>query len=259
MATVSSLKVSSITLNLDSYSTGIFTPNANLLLVGFAAASGTVTSFALMECTSQPWTTFSFITSARWQAGNYKLFSFVSNGLTTGSPINVRFSGSGDPATGCIINVFGLSSMSFTGATAVVQLARQDNQLVSTRPSPTFASTTLNTNVLIGGVAMNSSPPGMTPTTDWIEGYDTGYSTPTTGLHSQYVNSGVASTAINWGSSSDAANCSIVLELDASGGAPPATQMFMMFPPRIDGIGRGGIFPGNRLEAPIRLWNYKVV
>lgn len=60
-----------------------------------------------------------------------------------------------------------------------------------------------------------------------------------------------------WTIASDTwANTAFIIR-PATGGAP--VQMFTMFPPRLDGIGRGGIFPGNRLEAPMMRLAYKVL
>ena len=248
MPTVSALAVSSNTANAATYSTGAFTPASGLLLVGLVAASGTATSYARMFCTSEAWCTFTFVTSAGWNADANRLYAFVANGFATGIQVRPRFDCTGDNATGSVIQIYGVSSMSRTGSSAAVrQYAFELNQAVSTRPNPSFSSATFDTNAIIGGVAATSSPPGMTPTTGWTEGFDTGFATPSTGLETMYTVSNVASTVINWGSSSNAVNCSLVIEFDASE-ASVVGQTFIKFPIRMDGIGFGGIFPGNRVQ-----------
>ena len=185
-------------------------------MVGFAATSGSHTSFPLMEATTQTWSSFHFVTSATWGTDAHSLYGFVANGLTDGNPVQVRFSCSGDNATGCIIQVLGVSSMTRFGANAVRQFAFELNQATSTTPNPLFAQATVSSNALLGAVALTSSPPVITPTASWIEAFDTGYATPSTGMETMYVSSGIVSTQIIWGSVCNAINCSLIVELDAS-------------------------------------------
>ena len=216
MAGVASIAVSSNTANSTYYLTGSFTPHASSVLVAFVAASGTVAQDAFLEITTQPWRRFTMITTAQWAASTNTLYAFVANGPSTGAACVARFDCASDAATGSIINICEVTSVSRVGINLIRQQAVQLNRGASTRPNPTFAINTSSINSIVGAVANNSSLAAMLPPTSWIESVDTGYATPLTGLETVYLNSGAASTVITWGSSSSSLNCSIVFEIDTT-------------------------------------------
>ena len=216
MAGISSLTVSSNTANSTYYLTGSFTPRTSSVLVAFVVASGTGAADAFLEITTQPWRRFALVTSAQWSNSTNSLYAFVANGPSTGAACVARFDCASDAATGSIIQVCEITSVSRVGTDLVRQMAVQLNKAASTRPNPTFGFNTSSINSIWGAVANSSTLAAMQPPTSWIEAVDTGYATPATGLESVYLNSGATSTVITWGSSSSSLNCSIIVEFNTT-------------------------------------------
>ena len=216
MAGVSSLAVSSQTTNSTQYRTGSFTPHASSVLVAFVAASGTGAQNCFLEITTEPWRRFTLVTTAQWAASTNLLCAWVANGPSTGAACVARFDCASDAATGAIIQIFEVTSVSRVGSDLIRQKAVQLNRASSTRPNPTFSINTSSVNTIFGAVANSSTLAAMQPPTSWVESFDTGYATPSTGLETVRLNSGATSTVITWGSSSSSLNCSIVMEIDTT-------------------------------------------
>ena len=216
MAGVTALVSTSNTANSTYYLSSTFTPAAGNLLIAFVGASGTVTTDAFLEITTEPWRRFTLITTAQWAASANYLYAYVANGPATGAACVARWDCTGDAATGSNINILGVSSMHRVGSNAIRQVAVQLNNGSSTRPNPVFGFSTSSINVIVGAVANDSSVAAMLPPTSWSEAFDSGYTTPLTGLETVYLNSGAISTTITWGSSSSSLNCAIVMELNTT-------------------------------------------
>lgn len=211
MAAVTHAAASASTSNASSYTSALFTPQANDLLVVFVVASGTVATGSMTDSQGLG---FTKITSALKNSSVDTVYCFVANALAANSSMSVTFDCTGDAATGAIIFVARISGMSNTGSSAVRQTANRQNGAANSTPFPVFAAPALNDNPTLGVVGNSSNPAGMTPPTDWTEQNDTGYSTPTTGGEYVSRDSGFTGTTITWGSVSATNHGAITIEID---------------------------------------------
>jgi hypothetical protein len=208
---------------------GAFTPALNDLLVVFVVVSGSVgSSSASLSCSTG-------MTFTPIQAENsWVLFAssangvmcFVSDSLVSSAVSQTVTTSPSDAGTGSIIFVCRVSGMTKTGATAIRQVAIQENQAASGTPAPVFSAAALTNNPTLGFIGNNSSPAGMTPPTGWTEPAttgDLGYGSPTTGGAYCFRDSGFTGTTITWGSTSASVFASIIIELDASGAGTTLT------------------------------------
>jgi hypothetical protein len=114
--------------------------------------------------------------------------------------------------------------MSRTGAAAVLQSAKQENQGSGTTPAPVFGNSALTGNPTLGAVANTSNPATLTPPTGWTELDDLGITSPTAGLEYIGRNSGFTGTTVTWGSTSPTPFASLIIELDTTSGAVQYNQ-----------------------------------
>lgn len=152
------------------------------------------------------------------------MWVFVRNALVpaTVSTIITMTSPGGD--TGGGVFVYRLTGMARAGASAVRQVAKQQNQAAAT-PAPVFGVAPLTGNSLLGAVNNATNPATMTAPTSWTEKHDGGYITPTTGLETATIDSGFTSTTVTWGSASGSAFSSVAVEMDGSA-APAGADPF---------------------------------
>lgn len=79
-----------------------------------------------------------------------------------------------------------------------------------------WASAKLTTNPVVGAVINASNPANLTPTTSYSEILETAFSTPTTGVEIQKIDSGDTTNTMTWGSGSASDWVCMGVELDAS-------------------------------------------
>ena len=218
MAAVTNLISTSTSANATTYSTNAFTPAASSLLFAFVAASGTAATAPYLEISTQDWKRFTLVTTTVWSASANSLYAFIANGpVSTASAMKAFFNCSQDAATGAIIQIGQITGMSRVGMTAIRQIATVDsNSAASTFPTATFAVSTLTANACIAGVGYSSSIAQCQPMTGWVEGADTGYTTPSTALECMYRNSGTTSTTVSTAAAVSSVNCMIAFELNTS-------------------------------------------
>lgn len=195
---------------------GAFIPASNdLLIVWVQVADSADTGEGSL--TSSVGLGFILNQTAAYNSSTYKLFCYVSTALVTNtSSQTVTWDGVSDEGTGSIISVYSVSGMSRTGLNAILQTGRQQNQAASGTPAPAFAASADTNNATMGAVANLTSPAGLTPPTDWVEGNDSGHGAPASGLEAVSRASGFTGTTITWGSTSASAFASIIIELDTS-------------------------------------------
>lgn len=197
---------------------GAFTPSLNDLLVVFVVASQTVQETAAL--TNSAGLTFTQFLRAAYATNVDSIYGFVSNALvSSASSQTVTFDTDSDASTGTVISVFGISGITRTGLSAVLQSAKQDNQAAGT-PAPAFSSSALTGNPTLGVIGNDTNPAGLTEPGGWTEAADTGYGSPTTGGETVYRNSGFTGTTITWGGASATNFGAMIVELDTS--APPS-------------------------------------
>lgn len=198
---------------------GAFTPALDDLLIAFVVASATVENPGALTSSIGGFT-FSLVTNALYRASSNTIYVFVADALVSSAVSQTVTFDPVDTASGTVIAVASVSGMSRTGALAIRQSAKQENQAASGTPAPAFSSAALTDNPTFGVVGNETNPAGMTEPTGWTEGGDTGYVTPTVGAEYVYRDSGFTGTTITWGSASASAFGSIIVELDTS--AAPA-------------------------------------
>ena len=225
MATVTHGVTVADTANVTSYATGSFTPAASDLLILFGFKKTSVNEGTVSDSLGGTWT---FVDSAASLESVDLAFCFVRDALVPGGSMTVAYDCTGDAAAGCILFVARVSGMSNTGASAIRQSAKQENQ-IGGAPAPVsvFASACITGNPTLGMIGNDTNPATMTAPTGWTEQADTGFATPAAG--GQYVSrdSGFTGTTITWGSDSADSFADIIIELDApaAGGSGSSASM----------------------------------
>jgi len=221
MAAVTHRSSTASTSNTTSYASGSFTPgNGELLVCAVVATATAAAAPTLTDSLSGSWT---LVATAPWNGTTNSIYLFVRTTLIgTGAAMTVTFDCTGDAATGVVIEVAGVSGMTNTGATAVLQSAVNKNGAATT-PATTFTSAAQTGNPTLVFLGSAANPPGVTVPTGWTQQDSTGYGSPTTG--SQYVSrdSGFTGTTITWGSTSSGLWGALAVELDASGSGTTVT------------------------------------
>lgn len=120
--------------------------------------------------------------------------------------------------TGGGLAVVKITGMSKAGSSAVRQskIGGQGGAAAGTPATGNWTSAKLTTNPVVGAVINLSNPAGLTPTTSYSELLDTGYSTPTSGVEIQKIDSGDTTNTMTWGSSSGSDWVCMGVELDAT-------------------------------------------
>jgi len=185
------------TANATSYTSGSFTPAAGELLVAFVNASGTTAAGSM---TDSQGLNFTRIISAAYGGNASTVYCFVSNATASASSMTVTFDCTGDAATGADIVVAGVTDVNGTGASAVQQSTRQQNQNSGT-PAPVFgASCDTNNPTLVCVGIEGDNPANVSPPGGWTEQADTGHANPATGTEYATRDSGFTGTTVTWGS-----------------------------------------------------------
>lgn len=206
MASIVQRNVTTSTSNASTYATTSFTPVQGDLLVVLAAVSGTVTPTSPACTASANGITFTRIGSNVGVNSADLLFIFVANQLVGASPSSMTCTVdvTGDAGTGCAEFVLAAVGMEATGSAAVRQNASSANQAGPSSPTVTFSNPTRPNNPIVGLFGTEAAnPAAVTPPAGWFEdsGADTGFNNPTFGAEYTYVNNGVATLSVVWGSS----------------------------------------------------------
>src|SRR3990167_220813 len=117
--------------------------------------------------------------------------------------------------TGGGLTVLKVTGMTRTGASAALQNVPESSQ----SESPvviTFPSATLTGNPVILGCFGEDNPAALGPPTGFSETTDTGYATPTTGIHVCFVSSGQTSSAYTYASGAFTDHNEVGVELDTT-------------------------------------------
>jgi len=165
-----------------------------------------------------------------------------------GSATSTVFTATQTSSTGGGLDVFRVSGMYRTGAGAVRSSGGQSSGTSSTTPAPVLSNTPLTGNPIITAVCNGTSPAGVTGPSTYTAPTNLGYATPTTGLDTAFINSGITNATITWGSTSASAFASIAIELDASVPAGPVFE-------QADTPIQARIPPKPRLAGPWMGWD----
>lgn len=133
-----------------------------------------------------------------------------------GSATSTTFTATITGDTGGGLTVMRLSSMYHTGYGAVRQSAAESTQ-TEDPPSIAFTEATLTGNPILIGVLCEDNPAALTSPTGFTETTDTGWVTPTTGIHVCFINSGATLSTYAYQAGGAATDHNeVAVELDAS-------------------------------------------
>lgn len=205
----------SSSLNQALYPSNSFAPGSvGELLGAVVIASGTVDAGAVTAAANGV-STFTRVDRASFGPSTHSVYMFLADQLTTGTAaMTVTFDCTGDDATGAIVLPFGVVGMSKTGATAIKQSTKIDDGAGATAPVFTFGTNVLTGNVTVYGLGEISSGGVLTPT-NWTQGHQDTFSTPTIGGAYGYRNSGFTGTTVTW-PGNETAHGGVMVELDTS-------------------------------------------
>lgn len=208
--------------NVEGYTSDAFTPAAGDLLVLFTHGVASVVTPAITDTQTLGWTQAStgiFQRSGLSTSGTI----WISNTFAAASSMTVTATFTGDASTGNTMFIYCVAGMSRKGNTgAEKQSAEQNNGAAAGTPAPAFGASALTGNVTLGAVFSAANPPAVTEPTGWTEcatDCDIGHTSPSAGGETVYRDSGFTGTTITWGSTSSAAFCDGIIELDTSAAA----------------------------------------
>lgn len=200
--------------------TGSFTPTVDDLLVVAAVSSASVTGAIEVPTASANGITFAAVgASCFYNSSGNSVDIWVANQLVPASPVAMTVTWApADVATSTVIDVYAVTGMSKTGATAARQVDVTDNGGFGTAPTLTFPAACLTGNVTVLAAGNMTNPANLVPPTSWTEINDTGCTTPNAGLEVVYRLSGFTGTTVTWGGNSGTAWGAVGVELDTSTG-----------------------------------------
>lgn len=196
--------------------TVVATPAANDLIVVVAGASDMIAT-----------DTISVSDNNAGGGGSYVLVATASGGGTVGrvdiwvrtalisSATSTTFTATISGDTGGGLTVMRLAGMTWTGYGAVRQRA-QESSNTENPPSIAFPAATLTDNAILLGLFGEDNPITLTPPTSFTEDTDTGYATPTSGVHVCRLNSGGTSSSYAYTGGAVTDHCEVGVEFDTS-------------------------------------------
>jgi hypothetical protein len=152
---------------------------------------------------------------------------WVRNRLITAAS-STTFTATQTGSSGGGLTVLRISGISIVGVGSIRGSGGQSSGGAGTTPAPvllgrlgtSFSGTqaALTGNVVISAVCNAATAASMTVRSSpaYVEDFDNGYSTPSTGMCVSHINSGETASTITWGSTSATQFASVAVELDAS-------------------------------------------
>jgi hypothetical protein len=142
------------------------------------------------------------------------LWISIRNSLVS-SAVSTTYTATNVGDTGGGLTVLKVTSMSRTGASAALQNKGESTQTESPVVI-TFGAATSTSNPIILGCFGEDSPAALGPPTGFTETTDTGWSTPTSGIHVCYVSSGQTNSAYTYASGAFTDHNEAGVELDTT-------------------------------------------
>lgn len=168
------------------------------------------------------------VASALHASSTETMFFFVRTALIPAANSTI-FTCTGVSSSGGGLFVSRVSGMTLTGASAVRQSGKQENQGAGT-PAPAFPLPADANNVLLGAVmtstngTTNTAPP---TSPNWTEDSDLGFNVPATGFEVCHIDSGDTRTTLTFSGATPSVFASLIIELNTTGALSPylATQI----------------------------------
>lgn len=199
------------------------TPAVNDLIVICIYQTGNTTLVAPTDNNSDGLGTYTACRSASYSTNTGGVVIYVRDALI-GSASSTVFTNAPGATTGGGIVVLKITGMSFAGLASIKATGNKVNGLAGGTPNCVMSANQTIGNPFVGILINASSPANMTQTTGYTEVLDTGYSTPTTGVHLQTIDSGISNTnTVSWGGTSATAHSAVVVEFTAQ--AKPSTSL----------------------------------
>ncbi len=125
------------------------------------------------------------------------------------------FTASQASSSGGGLHVYRLNGMTLLGASAVRSNGGQSAGTAATTPAPVLSDTPLDFNPILIAVAADQNAASMNPRTNYTEGADSGYQTPTNGMGSAVLDSGEITATLTFGGATAAAFGSVGIEFES--------------------------------------------
>lgn len=219
MATITAAGSTWNSTNSPTTHTVVATPAANDLIVVVHGGSGWASgdTSVITDNNSDGNGTYTIIGSGPLSSGGGTtgaLWISIRDSLV-GSATSTTFTNTEVGLTGGGLTVFRVSGMTRTGASAARQNKGESDQ-TENPPSIAFAAATLTENPIILGVMGEDNPPALTAPADFSETFDSGWTTPTTGVWVGFINSGKTSSSYAWTGGAVTDHNEVGVELDTS-------------------------------------------
>src|SRR3990167_3549978 len=214
MATVSELGETWNTTAGDK--TVVATPALNDLIVVVAAASGMAggDNISVADNNSDGLGAYTRIARALGGGTTGMLDIWIRNSKV-GSATSTTFTATITGDTGGGLTVLKVTGMSRAGSSASKQFADEDSQ-TENPPTCVFPAAALTANACIGAIFGEDNPIALTQPSGWSETTDTGWASPTSGIHVTFRSSGETGQTISWSGGATTDHCDVLVELDTS-------------------------------------------
>lgn len=193
------------TSNAETYDFGAVTPPANSLITVIAGATATVAGVISDTGGVLTWTE----RYADRAGPTYVIYTAPVGGSPVS--ITIRFSCTGDAATGCNAAAFVTTGYDVTAP--VAQVAASGAGGAGTTPTAVFGVSRKIANTTLGAVGNATSPAGVTHPTNWTEIVDVGHSNPTAGQEAAFKDGGETNATVTWGGTSASGWRSFAIEI----------------------------------------------
>lgn len=196
--------------------TVVATPSANDLIVVVAGATSASTPTISVSDNNSDGNGTYFLIASGSGGGTGGLVRIYVRRALIGSATSTTFTATIGTDTGGGLTVMRLSGMYYTGYGAVRQFAQESTQ-TENPPSIAFNAATLTGNPILIACLCEDNPAALTSPTGFTETTDTGWATPTTGIHACFINSGATNSTYAYqtgGAATD--HCEVAVEMDAS-------------------------------------------
>lgn len=150
---------------------------------------------------------------ASQQGGTGGAMWFSIRNQLIGSATSTTFTATNTGDSGGGLTVISFSGMTYVGGGAVRQWKGESTQSESP-PTLTFSATTDTNNPIILGVIGEDNPAGITQPTGFTLATDTGWNTPSTGVHVCWDDAGNTATLFSWTGGALTDHNEIGIELD---------------------------------------------
>lgn len=211
-----SLAAQTFTTTAGNKTTASFTPAAGDILVAFCQTTGIAAgTTAVSDTQSGSWTFLNPPGHVAQGSNTTRLGFWVRAGRVAASSMTVTATQASSTGGGLII--FRLAGVRRTGTGIVRSYGSQDTQTAGTTPAPVLNLTPLPTSIILIGLLCATATNCAVPRSGYTESIDTGYSSPTTGVEFQFLNSGETSATLTFGGTTASAYCDIGIEIDVAG------------------------------------------